>query len=268
MIRRGFTLIELLVVISIISLLVSILLPALGSARASAQNVQCLSNGRQIATSSIAYSSDYNEYLPNFYEEYTGAPQYDAAASFNSMAWRIDNFMAGTAREMFRCPSYTAYPGRTYFISGTDDTFQGWVHGSATAVGPNVNARLYKSDWGLPYLGFNEVRNTAAQPYMRMNNLLTRAYTFKSIERSPLAVEARNLGPYAKATSLNYMQWGSASDWNRMVVGTSDPEALGASAHSGTYFFSTLHMNGSNIPMADGHVEHFDRDTFLSDKPY
>ncbi len=56
---QGFTLIELLVVISIIALLVGILLPALGAARRTAQNSQCLSNIRQMDTAAMSFAADH-----------------------------------------------------------------------------------------------------------------------------------------------------------------------------------------------------------------
>lgn len=62
--RNAFTLIELLVVISIIALLISILLPALGSARKAAKDLQCLSNLRQLGVSLATYSTEFDGYLP------------------------------------------------------------------------------------------------------------------------------------------------------------------------------------------------------------
>ncbi len=60
---RGFTLIELLVVISIIALLVGILLPALGAARKTAQNSQCLSNIRQMDTAAMSFAADHQFFI-------------------------------------------------------------------------------------------------------------------------------------------------------------------------------------------------------------
>ena len=75
--RTGnFTLLELLIVIAILVILVSLLLPALRSARCKALQVQCTGNLKQIYTAVGIYVADSDGYLPFLQQLYNPEPKW------------------------------------------------------------------------------------------------------------------------------------------------------------------------------------------------
>ncbi len=68
----GFTLIELLIVITIISVLLSLLIPTLGQARMKALQISCSSRQRQAGVGLNIYMTDFREWLPLMRNDATG----------------------------------------------------------------------------------------------------------------------------------------------------------------------------------------------------
>lgn len=123
---RGFTLIELLVVISIITLLIAILLPALSAARNSARTISCASQIRQIGLAMNAYLNDYDgafpptydpaesSYSPSNYTYFGGKVPAFGPTWAEYLAYRYFD----QSKAMFACPDRPAgWPASGYYVN-------------------------------------------------------------------------------------------------------------------------------------------------------
>lgn len=123
---RAFTLIELLVVISIISMLMALLLPALNKARQTTDTVRCLTHLRQIGIASQSYVQDHQGRFAVYYAYQP--PNYSSWTAWTQQISHYTNVqpvtigrpgMTEPARSqnpmnLYRCPSIQRHRG-TFF---------------------------------------------------------------------------------------------------------------------------------------------------------
>lgn len=161
----GFTLIELLVAISIIALLIALLLPALSSARATAQRMDCLVRIRQLGFLFQVYAQDHRGSLPPQVNPTTGAESTNFSHSYGVVTGQLHHYIGYNAIQgrdqkysLYHCPmelrgqgTYWYYNyGYNYHIynGGTRLQIDSHLTPSSTAL---LVERGYRDDDGLLY---------------------------------------------------------------------------------------------------------------------
>jgi len=235
--QHGFTMVELLVVIAIIAMLVSILLPVLGTVRENGRRAACQSNLKGLGQAAIMYTQDYDE---TWLGLRTGS---------GSVPWGSEMYPYVRNTQVFQCPSDT-----TPANSNTLDLPISYSLNMDWAMGPDDKGQhpfvLSASSNPSLTVTFVEVRDAWTQVDNSAETCSPNGNGYGKINGGcPPAGWGSSTTRYA----TGFLGGGpnlSGADFADYSTGCTD-QTCGGLAFDG----NSRHLGGSNFAFGDGHVK-------------
>jgi prepilin-type N-terminal cleavage/methylation domain-containing protein/prepilin-type processing-associated H-X9-DG protein len=230
--RGGFTLIELLVVIAIIAILAGMLLPALAKSKSKAQGIKCASNMKNWGLATMMYLGDFDDRLPLFGDsssDYTKPFWHAKLAPY--VARKTEPGKPFTETQIFqyelrRCPAGSFGPPPFSKEPPGKTNWNCWIGANFGAFGNPLSAPFYYGDTTRP-LQASRIGKPADA--MLFTDTVTH-YVYSPVD-------------------VNYRFTTDANHDGMVDTMASYPNT------AFNFGRPTVHNNGSNVTLLDGHVE-------------